>query len=74
MKTIEGSQDDAKVKRVLTSFSLSPCHLLASEDDDIEKNVASLSYAIALPISVLPKGVRDGHNSMSLEIIVDVMI
>jgi len=39
----------------LTSFSPSPIHLLVREDDDMEKNVAPLSYDIAFPMSVFPE-------------------
>jgi hypothetical protein len=49
--------------KVLTSFSLSPTHLLVRELAEILKNVALASLAIARPIIVLP--VPGGPNSRS---------
>jgi hypothetical protein len=44
----------AIAKRVFTSFSLYPTHLLVSELALILKKVAEASLAIALPIIVFP--------------------
>ncbi len=38
----------ASVNRLLTSFSLSPIHLLTRSEEETEKNVESASVAIAL--------------------------
>lgn len=38
----------------LTIFSPSPIHLLVRDDAEMEKNVASMFPATALPMSVLP--------------------
>lgn len=47
-----GSKWKAKAKSARTSFSLWPCHLDVSVDAEIEKNLALLSVAMALPMSV----------------------
>ena len=54
MKTIEGAWYAATAKSVLANFSPSPSHLLVRSEDEIEKNVAPLSCAIAFAIVVLP--------------------
>mmetsp|Transcript_34740 Transcript_34740/g.121167 ORF Transcript_34740/g.121167 Transcript_34740/m.121167 type:complete len:243 (-) Transcript_34740:31-759(-) len=54
MKTTAGSRKLATQKSVRTSFSDSPIHFDMREEAEIEKNVAPLEDAIALPINVLP--------------------
>mmetsp|Transcript_31891 Transcript_31891/g.73267 ORF Transcript_31891/g.73267 Transcript_31891/m.73267 type:complete len:418 (-) Transcript_31891:59-1312(-) len=54
INTTDGSRKAATEKRVRTNFSPSPIHLLVNEELEMAKNVASLSCAIAFPMSVLP--------------------
>jgi hypothetical protein len=63
MKTTAGWRNAATPKSVRTSFSPSPIHLLVRDDELIEKKVAPLSWAIALPISVFLY-MRRGTNNM----------
>lgn len=54
IKITEGAFNRATANKVFTNFSLYPTHLLVREEDEIEKNVALASLAIALPIIVFP--------------------
>src|SRR5689334_17887044 len=54
MKMMLGWYTDATAKRVLTSFSPSPCHLLVKLLAEMEKNLERDSEAMARPIIVLP--------------------
>ena len=63
IKMTEGCRAPATANSARTIFSPSPIHLLVREEADIEKKVARMLAAMALPISVLP--VPGGPNSSS---------
>jgi hypothetical protein len=63
MKMTAGCAASATAKSALTSFSLSPIHLLVRLLALTLKNVARMLHAMALPMSVLP--VPGGPNSSS---------
>ncbi len=58
MKMMAGWRSAAAANSARTSFSPSPTHLLVSEEAEMEKKVARLSAASALPSIVLPLPAR----------------
>jgi hypothetical protein len=54
MKIIDGLASRAISNICLTSFSLSPCHLLTRSEEDIAKKVESASVATAFARNDLP--------------------